>query len=104
MSQRDQHDLVDAVIAGIRLKGSESEPKMTAFRIPKQVRAQLEQVATAYQVWKTDVVVQSLKTILPQLLRRIDQRQVATAPTTSIETGISDLELLEEIRWEHRTW
>jgi hypothetical protein len=58
----------------------------------------LREAAAAHQVSKTDVVVQSLKTILSQVLRPADQRQVAKGPAPSIGIGISDMELLAEIK------
>lgn len=104
MAQHHEIDIVNAIIEGISLRRYEDDPQMTAFRLPKQIREQLREAAAAHHVSKTDVVVQSLKTILPQLLRPADQRQVAKDPTPSIGIGISDMELLEEIRWEHRSW
>jgi hypothetical protein len=87
------------------LRRDEDDPQMAAFRLPKQIREQLREAAAAHHVSKTDVVVQSLKTILPQLIRRANQPPViGTGTARSIGIDISDMELLEELRSEQRTW
>ncbi|HWR17501.1 MAG TPA: Arc family DNA-binding protein [Terriglobales bacterium] len=104
MAQHHENDILKAIVVGISLRQDEDDPQMAAFRLPKQIREQLREAASAHHVSKTDVVVQSLKAILPQLLRPADQQPVAKAPAPSIGIGISDLELLEEIRSEQRSW
>ena len=104
MAQHDEHEIIDTVVAGLRKHRDESETLPAAFRFPKELSEQLGEATAIYHVSKTDVVVQSLKSVIPQLLRRADQRSVTTGTAPSIVTDISDIELLEEIRREHRSW
>jgi hypothetical protein len=104
MAQLHENDVVNAIVVGISLRQDEDDPQMAAFRLPKQIREQLREAAAVHRVSKTDVVVQSLKAILPEQFRRADQRSVAHGPAPGIGVGISDMELLEEIRREQRSW
>lgn len=105
MSLGQERSFAEEVLASIHQRRDRHQytRKLASIRLPADVNMQLGRAAQANNVTKTDIVVESLRKVLPGLLS--GHTETEKADTTTIYVVISsvsdfDPDLLEQVPWD----